>query len=117
MNKIFSVYLVKIHETYKGEIRMFKELVNRFISEGIPFLVIPQNKENAIRISTDKANIILTSPNMAFIEAAGDTTQFEMFVDSKFESMPKILSENNQVIKVYNSETIGNLLDDYFSSL
>lgn len=94
---------------------MFKELVNRFISEGIPFLVIPQNKENAIRISTDKANIIITSPNTAFIETVRDTKPFEMFVDSKYESMPRILSENNQVFKVYDNDNIVSLLDDYFS--
>lgn len=94
---------------------MFKELVNKFVSEGIPFLVIPQNKENAIRISTNKANIIITSPNTAFIETVRDAQPFEMFVDTKYESMPKILSEKNQVIKVYNGDNIAGLLDDYFS--
>ena len=96
---------------------MFKELVNKFISEGIPFLVIPQNKENAIRISTDKANIIITSPNTAFIETVMDTNSFEMFVDSKFESMPKILSENKQLVKVYDRDNMAGLINDYFAIL
>lgn len=94
---------------------MFKELINKFISEGIPFLVIPQNKERVIRISTDKANIVFTSPDIAFIDTNIDANHFEMFVDVNLASMPRILSENKRVDRLYHEDDIGKLFNDYFS--
>lgn len=93
---------------------MFKELVNKFISEGIPFLVIPQNKENIIDITTDKAKIVITSPSTAFIEALPDNDNFESFVDSHYEPLPRIVPNNKPLVQLSTYNNISDLLNDYW---
>lgn len=94
---------------------MFKELVNKLISEGIPFLVIPQNKENVIDITTDKAKITITSPSNAFIESLQDNDCFESFVDSQYNPLPRILPNNKPFIHTNNYDNVIDLLNEYFS--
>lgn len=94
---------------------MFKELVNKFISEGIPFLVIPQSQENVIDITTDKAKITITSPTTAFIESLQDKDNFVTFVDSQYNPLPRLLPNNKPFIHISNHDNALDLLNDYFS--